>query len=88
MKPASLFRPAIADALAQAITQVRDLDDAARCAMGQAGRVRVEARFTLNGMVDKIEALYYSEREAVRGARLWSAASAAANAPASIGGMS
>ena len=61
--------PADAAALAKALGALA-ADPARRAAMGAAGCERVEAHFTLRGMVDKIEGLYYSEQERVREHRL------------------
>ena len=65
-----------AEALAEALVQIRDMPLDARETMGEAGRSRVEAHFTLRGMVDKIESLYHAQFEAAQ-----SAQSAAPSAP-------
>ncbi len=54
------------DALASALRAVYN-DPARRAEMGRAGRVRVDDLFTLSGMTDRIESLYYRELAARRG---------------------
>lgn len=53
-----LVPPGDAYALARAVAALAD-DPALRVRMGQAGRERAEERFTLRGMTDRNEALYY-----------------------------
>jgi len=54
------------DALAAALRELY-ADSARRAQMGRAGRVRVDDLFTLSGMTDRIEDLYYRELRARRG---------------------
>lgn len=61
-----LVPPSDAQSLADAVARLA-ADPAGRGQMGDAGRARVEAQFSLSVMTDKIEALYYREL-AARGA--------------------
>lgn len=62
-----LVPPADPTALADALARLAG-DAFLRQRLGAAGRVRVEALFTLQAMTDKIEALYRREYERARGA--------------------
>ena len=62
-----LVPPSDPDALAEAIARLSG-DAFLRRRLGQAGRLRVEALFTLQTMTDKVEALYHREYEKARGA--------------------
>lgn len=53
--------PSDVDALANALCRVAAMSQSERDAMGARGRVRVDSLFTLAGMTDKNEALYYRE---------------------------
>jgi glycosyltransferase involved in cell wall biosynthesis len=55
-----LVEPSDAAALSDAIARL-SADEPLRLAMGRAGCIRVEARFSLRGMTDRIEALYRDE---------------------------
>lgn len=61
-----LVPPDDAHALADALAGLA-ADAPRRAKMGAAGKIRVEARFTLSGMTDKIEALYQEQRGRARG---------------------
>ncbi len=62
-----LVPPSDAGSLADAIGVLAG-DAFARKRMGEAGRVRVEAHFSLRAMTDKIEALYNKQYDQARGA--------------------
>ena len=55
-----LVQPTNPEQLAKVISALAESSDL-RLRMGAAGRERVERCFSLSGMVDKIEALYYAE---------------------------
>ncbi len=58
-----IFPPGDVAAVGDLLARLCAMTDMERGEMGRKGRARVESLFTLDGMVDKIEKLYYNEWE-------------------------